>query len=810
MINIIYYATRNRKALKYKKQVSTWDEFVEKLKSPVITDETYEEYKALTKSQQDQLKDCGGYVLGELKNGVRQTHTLINRCAVTLDIDYAESSFNWKNVVEKFNYSLVMHSTRNHTLDNPRYRLIIPTNRVVNSFEYNALARLLAGEVGIHRFDGTTFQAERMMYYPSVSSDSTYIFEVQNGPILDVDAFFAKYKDWKDENTLPKTEQCLSRQKHSKEMKRAGNPLDKMGAIGVFCRAYDIHEAIENFLLDKYTHAHGDRYTFTGGSTAAGAITYDNVFLYSHHNTDPCGSMLCNAFDLVRIHLFGDIDDKEDEKKDVTKRPSYAEMLKLVDKDVCCVEQLKIDVMAVCMEDFGDEADTDVIEKTERSKQLDIDIADAFFGKHGFNPVKLAKCIDATTPVKSVDGVLYVYDKGVYKPDNERIIKRYTAALLGERYRASHGNEVVEILKDLNTISSLELDRPSRDKINLRNGLFDLESMQLHPHSKEFISFAQIPVEYNPDAECPIIDKFIRDVIPADSVNMIYELFGLSLIPLPFSVAFFFLGEGKNGKSTMIDLLTAFIGEDNVSNVTLQDLSNNRFKLAQLQHKLVNAYGDLPSSMLSETDVFKSLCTGDKLNAERKGIDAFNFRPYARLVYGMNKMPKTLDFSKGFTRRLKIIEFNKPVQNVDVHLLEKMTVESELAGLLNKALEGLKRLLERGEFEINESTTNALKEYVSNNDPLESFIEECCILGEDLNEDGKILLNRFLVYLHENNFRYTPNRNQFNADMKSKGYEFKRVYDKETKKTTPNKRFVGLALKDLNYNYSNEYDGLLD
>ncbi|MGN7478061.1 DNA primase family protein [Solibacillus silvestris] len=769
-----YFEAYNRKTKRYKEVISTWDAFVERLREPHVSTETYAEYMALPKSQQDDLKDKGAYFLGTLKNGMRSKETVVNRFAVTLDIDHADSSLNWSDVQAALPFTLVMHSTRKHSAESPRYRIIIPLDRKVGYVEYNAVARLLGGKIGIEYVDDTTFQFERMMYYPTVSKDAEYIFEVQELQVLNADEFLAEHVGWQKTENLPYSERGREHLNHRMEMKKAGDPLTKPGAVGLFNRTYSIHDAIETFLPDVYEYVGDERYTYLGGSTTGGVLIYDNIFTYSHHSTDPCSQKLCNAFDLVRIHYFGEYDDSDE--KNILKLASYTEMVKLVAKDEKCKVQERADAMAICIEDFEDEVDTELAETVERSKELDIDLSDAFFGKHGFNPVKLARAINEITPVICVDGVLYVYDRGVYKADRERKIRRYAANILGERYRSSHGNEVVEVLKDLNTVTSMELEKPRTDVINLKNGLYEIRTGKLLPHTKDFVSFAQIPVAYDAKAKCPTIDKFIKDVVPADSVNMIYEIFGLCLIPQTFSAAFFFLGEGRNGKSTMIELLTAFVGEDNVSNVTLQDLSANRFKLAQLQHKLVNAYGDLPSTMLSETDIFKSICTGDKVNAERKGVDAFNFKPYARLVYGMNKMPATRDFSNGFTRRLKIIEFNKPVKNPDVKLIEKMTTASELSGLLNKALKGLERLLERGCFENNESTKAALASYVSVNDPLESFIEEHCLRGDGFRVSCKDFNNRYISYLHEQHFTRIPNSNQVKTDMQSKGFKASRVY----------------------------------
>lgn len=792
----------SRKATKWKNEKMSWLKLLQRISSTTRTKEMFAEYMNMSTDEQASIKDVGGYLIGELKDGIRQNDNVLNRRIVTLDADFIGEHDFWEGLQLIQDYACAVYSTHKHTSEAKRLRLLIPLDREVSADEYEPIARALASDLGIDYFDDTSYQKARLMFWPSTSSDGEFVFDYQDGELVSADELLSRYKDYKNPNEWTYSSRVKERKRIERDIKKAGNPLEKPNAIGLFCRTYSIHEAIETFLSEIYepTKEEG-RYTYINGSTWGGVRTYEDLFSYSHHGTDPVSSQLVNAFDLVRIHLFGDIDDDDDMEKDVVKRPSYARMVELVQKDNKAQQQLIEDTRQSAINDFGD-----LVDDEEEQTNNNIDIADHFFSKHGFNPTKLADCLVQANPIITVDGIVYVYENGVYVADNERKVRRMTARVLGDRYRSTHGNEVVEIIKDLHTVKSIHLEKPSTKIVNLKNGLLDWRTGELMPHRSDFISFSQIPVRYDETAKCPNIEKFISEVVPADSINMVYELFGLCLIPKNVGVAFFLLGSGSNGKSVFIDLLNAFIGEENISNVSLQDLSSNRFKLAQLQNKLLNTQADLPGSALSDTDIFKAVVTSDKLNAERKNVDAFNFRPYARLVYGMNRVPTARDFSKGFIRRLKIITFPNSFggngakgKKADVNLLEKLTTEQELSGLLNKAIAGLRTLMERGRFEDTASSREALKDYIAFSDPLQTFIDEMCVLGEENKIVAEELHNAYIEYLRESNVYSTPTRSQFVGDMQSKGFEYKRTFG------STKMQLLGIALLSRNNSVEGDF-----
>lgn len=295
----------NAKSKIWKNTKYTWSKFVDKLRAGHKTNETFKEYMKATKDEQSKIKDVGGYVGGYLRNGRRKPENVVHRQLMTLDIDFAHKHF-WDDFLLQFENAAVLHGTHKWSEENPRYRLIIPLSREATPDEYVAVSRKIAGLLDIELFDNTTFETNRLMFWPSSPKDVEYYFEFQDGPWVDVDEILATYIDWKDSSLWPTADKQFQRIKSATEKQE--DPETKKGIVGAFCRAYTITDAIAEHLSEIYTPATDGRFTYNKGTTAAGLIVYDDKFAYSHHGTDPCGGKLCNAFDLVRIHKFGHLD----------------------------------------------------------------------------------------------------------------------------------------------------------------------------------------------------------------------------------------------------------------------------------------------------------------------------------------------------------------------------------------------------------------------------------------------------------------------------------------------------------------------
>lgn len=352
---------KSRKEISWKNRTILWSQLVEKLSNTTRTPETALEYKKMAKTDRDRIKDVGGYVGGSLKNGRRKAENVANRSLLTLDMDNVTTpaATIWDTITMLDDYALVMYSTHSHTPDNPRLRLVIPLARPVLGDEYQAIARMLANDIGIDQFDDTTYEPHRLMYWPSTPADGEYIYDFQDGLFLDPDRVLSMYPDWTDVSYWPESSRQSAR--ITGLIKKQEDPLEKGGIIGAFCKTYTIQEAIETFIPEIYTATNStDRYTYAEGSTNGGVVIYEDKFSYSHHGTDPASSILCNAFDLVRIHKFGAQD--EDAKPDtpVNRLPSFTAMSNLAANDTKVKLLLNKERMDEVINDFDLDLDEEI------------------------------------------------------------------------------------------------------------------------------------------------------------------------------------------------------------------------------------------------------------------------------------------------------------------------------------------------------------------------------------------------------------------------------------------------------------------
>lgn len=329
-------AAGSRRATQWPTQTLYWSEMLDRLKTPARGAESLAEYLRLPKSKQDDLKDVGGFVAGTLQGNRRKANNVTGRDIITLDLDNIPPGQTQDILkrIEALGCAYCVYSTRKHQEAKPRLRVLLPTDRTVTADEYEPAARKLAQLIGIELCDPTTFQAIRLMYWPSCSADGQYVYQFGDKSFVSIDGILGLYQDWRNISEWPKVPGAD--QSTVKLAEKQGEPTAKAGIVGAFCKTYDVYQAMETFLAGVYEACDDNtgRFTFTGGSTTGGAIVYDSgQFLYSHHATDPAGGKLVNAFDLVRLHLFGDKDDDAKPDTPTNKLPSYASMCELAVTD---------------------------------------------------------------------------------------------------------------------------------------------------------------------------------------------------------------------------------------------------------------------------------------------------------------------------------------------------------------------------------------------------------------------------------------------------------------------------------------------
>lgn len=320
----------SRKSTSWKNQDILWGQLAKRLSITQRTAETQDEYISMSKAKKSEIKDVGGFVGGMLRNGRRKAESIISRSLLTLDIDSVPQGEDpWPTVELVIGCAAILYSTHSHSEKSPRLRLVIPLSRKTTPDEYAALSRRIAGDIGIDMCDDTTYEAHRLMYWPSTPIDAEYRFEISDAPWLNVDEQLARYKDWHDINEWPVSSRKTEIMRRL--AKKQGDPLEKPGIVGAFNRIYSVEDAIEQFLPDIYSPSvMENRYDYIPADSSAGVVIYDeSKFAYSHHATDPICGKLCNAFDLVRLHLFGDQDDAAAPGTPVNRLPSYTAMSEL-------------------------------------------------------------------------------------------------------------------------------------------------------------------------------------------------------------------------------------------------------------------------------------------------------------------------------------------------------------------------------------------------------------------------------------------------------------------------------------------------
>ena len=351
----------------WKNKSILWSDIVRKLQEENKTNETLKEFLQATKEEQSKIKDVGGYVGGYLRNGKRHPENVVHRQLATLDIDFAHADL-WDDFCLLFGNAAVLHGTHKHCKENPRFRLVFPLSREVSPDEYVAITRFVAGQIGIELFDNTTFEVNRLMFWPSNPKDTEYYCEVQDGEFFDADKILACYKDWKDTTLWPTSNKRVNELKENS--KKQEDPETKNGIIGAWCRTYGIEEVIELFLSEVYVPTQDGRYTFVNGTTASGLVIYEDKFAYSHHGTDPAGGKLCNAFDLVRLHKFGHLDSDSDQKpKSMSLMEDFAR------KDAEVKKTIGVENLAKAKYDFANEVGLEDDDNLDWMQDLEVDKA---------------------------------------------------------------------------------------------------------------------------------------------------------------------------------------------------------------------------------------------------------------------------------------------------------------------------------------------------------------------------------------------------------------------------------------------------
>jgi putative DNA primase/helicase len=328
-------------------------------------------------------------------------------------------------------------------------------------------------------------------------------------------------------------------------------------------------------------------------------------------------------------------------------------------------------------------------------------------------------------------GRLYHFEDGVYRPTGARFVEMRVKALCEEQAPKSWTPELAKRIEQWIAVDAPELwERPPLDVLNVRNGLLNVETRTLVPHSREHLSPVQIAASFDPEAKCPHIDQFVKDVFPSDTQHLPAEVVAWLMLPdTSIQKAILLLGEGANGKSVWLNLLLTFLGRDNVSALSLHRIEADKFSAARLVGKLANLGTDLPTASLVGTSMLKALTGGDVITAERKFEASFEFRPFVRLLFSANSAPRSDDATHGFFRRWLVIPFTRTFDESAPDTVPRAVLDArlsqpeELSGLLNRALDAL-AAIRQGRFTESASTRAALDEFRRTTDPLAVWLDQ--------------------------------------------------------------------------------------
>lgn len=353
-----------------------------------------------------------------------------------------------------------------------------------------------------------------------------------------------------------------------------------------------------------------------------------------------------------------------------------------------------------------------------------------------------------TTPIFRTDMGLVAYRHGVY----ERVVNDDILTIIQNKIKTeatdSRKREILSLIKHENSMIPLSEFNTKARVLNLKNGIYNLTTKKFEDHSKYIYWTIQQPVKYDPNATCPAILEFLHDILDPDGVQFVIEV--LAYMSLPYTdpdKIVFLLGNGGNGKSALQNILKCFLGLDNVTNMSLHDLQEDKFSRAHLYGKLANICGDIDNRVLSNTGIIKSLTGGEPIYAQFKGVDGFNFQSFAKLMFSANELPMSTDKTHGFFRRILIIPFEKKLaeeKKVSRTVLDKrLTSPSELSGLLNLVLEAIKKLEQNDyQFAIPEASKRALAQYKYAHDKVQQFITEECTIDQT-NAELKVSSHKF-------------------------------------------------------------------
>ena len=361
-------------------------------------------------------------------------------------------------------------------------------------------------------------------------------------------------------------------------------------------------------------------------------------------------------------------------------------------------------------------------------------------GSERFMPPLLGKHILEDDHYLFVGGDLKRYKNGVFQSESGSVLNKKIQDKLQDRWEKGHWNQVQTWIEQRTHVNTKDLPK-NEGLINVKNGMLDIVGGKLLSHSPSYKSIIQHPVVFDPEAKSPLLEEFVKKIVPEGCDLLVWEFAGYCLLrTLELKKTMFFTGGGWNGKSRLIEVVFEKpLGGEYISHESLQDLSENRFSTAQVFGKVANIYDDLSKAAVQETGAFKMLTGGSTIRGERKNQTPFYFQNMAKLLFTANDLPAVHDYNDAFFDRLMIVDcpyvFGTPedVEKgnadyvADPEIAESLTTEEAMSAWLNLAIDGARRILSQGHFTPIGRVEENVDQYRVEADSVTAFIRECLL-----------------------------------------------------------------------------------